>query len=236
MKLRQSTLALIFLSSSVLAQEDLRVMDKTVLYMIDVEEFEFSDIGNNNDLSWDADFWVGTDTDRLWIKSTEESADLEQDSSEIQILYSKAISPFWNLRTGIRREMDPKPSEDSAVISVLGLMPYGIEVEAELFLAEDGHTSAHLEAEHELLLTQRLKLTTEAEIDMHSQSDPTRGIGSGLGKLELAFRVRYELRREFAPYLGLRWTRFVGESKEFAVARGFESNDFELVAGLRFWY
>ena len=236
MTLRRLALALVLLPVSAVSQEDLRMMDKAVLYMIDVEEFEFGDLGDGNDLSWDADFWVGTDTDRLWIKSTEESADLEQDSSELQILYSKAISPFWNLRTGIRREIDPKPSEDSIVLSVLGLAPYGIEVEAELFLAEDGHTSAHLEAEHELLLTQRLKLTTEAEIDMHSQTDSTRGIGSGVGKLEFALRLRYEIRREFAPYLGLRWTRFVGESKDFALARGFESNELELVAGLRFWY
>jgi copper resistance protein B len=236
MNLRRSTLALIFLSSSALAQEDLRMMDKAVLYMIDVEEFEFSDLGDRNDLAWDADFWVGTDTDRLWVKTTDESADLGQDSSELQILYSRAIAPFWNLRTGIRREFEPKPSENSVVLSVLGLAPYGIEVEAELFLGEGGHTSAHLEAEHELLLTQRLKLTTEAEIDAHAQSDEVRGIGSGLSKFKFALRLRYEIRREFAPYIGLRWTRFVGGSEEFAIARGFGSDDLELIAGLRFWY
>lgn len=236
MNLRRSTLLLIFLSGSALAQENLRVMDKAVLYMIDVEEFEFSDLGDRNDLAWDADFWVGTDTDRLWLKTTDESADLGQDSSELQVLYSRAIAPFWNLRTGIRRELNPKPSEDSVVLSILGLAPYGIEVEAELFLGEGGHTSAHLEAEHELLLTQRLKFTTEAEIDAHAQSDDIRGIGAGLSKLKLAFRLRYEIRREFAPYVGLRWTRFAGRSEDIALARGYDADDVELIAGLRFWY
>ena len=233
MRLKRIVLSLVWLSSSAVAQDGLELMDNDVFYMIDVEEFE---IGDGSDLAWDADFWVGTDIDRLWLKSKGERADNGDDHSELQVLYSRAIAPFWNLHAGLRREFDPSPAQNSAVLAIEGLAPYGIEVEAAVFFAEGGRTSVRLHSSYELLLTQRLILTPEAELMAFSRSDASRGLGSGLSRLELGLRFRYEVRRELAPYIGLRWLQLRGGTEDLAVSRGHDADDVELVAGIRFWY
>jgi copper resistance protein B len=236
MKLNRVALSLLCLSNAALAQDGVRLMDKDVFYMINVEELELSSLGDGRELAWDVDFWAGTDINRLWIKTTGEAAVGGEDHSELQILYSRAIAPFWNVQAGVRRELDPKPRKNSAVLAIQGLAPYGFEVEAELFLAEGGQTSLRLRTDYELLLTQRLILTPEAEVTAYSTSDEPRGVGSGLSRVELGVRLRYEIRREFAPYVGLRWVHLRGQTEDLAISRDHDADDVEFVAGVRFWY
>lgn len=233
MKLNRTALLFVWLSASAVAQDGLELMDNAAFYMIDVEEFEIAD---GSDLAWDADFWAGTDIDRLWLKSKGEHTDNGDDHSELQVLYSRAIAPFWNLHAGLRREFDPSPEQNSAMLAIEGLAPYGIDVEAEVFFAEGGRTSLRLHSSYELLLTQRLVLTPEAELTAFSRSDALRGVGSGVSRLELGLRLRYEIRREFAPYIGLRWFQLRGGTEDLAMTRGHDADDFEVVAGVRFWY
>jgi len=229
-------LLLLLLPQLAVAQDGIRLMDNNVFYMLDVEELERTSFGDSHDYAWDADFWAGTDLNRLWIKTKGEAAAGGNDHAELQLLYSRAIAPFWNLQTGLRHESEPKPEQNSAVLAVEGLAPYGFEVEAELLLAEGGQTTVRLRTNYELLLTQRLILTPEAEITAYSESDEPRGIGSGLGRLEIGLRLRYEFRREFAPYIGLYGVRLRGQTGDLAVRGGHDASDIELVAGVRFWY
>ena len=229
-------LLFLWLPQVAIAQDGIRLMDKNVFYMLDVEELERTSFGDSHDYAWDADFWAGTDLNRLWIKTKGEAAAGGTDHGELQILYSRAIAPFWNLQTGVRHEFEPKPEMNSAVLAVEGLAPYGFEVEAELLFADGGPTTLRIRTNYELLLTQRLILTPEAELTAYSASDALRGIGSGLGRLELGLRLRYEFRREFAPYIGLYWVSLHGQTGDLAVLGGHNADDLELVAGLRFWY
>lgn len=229
-------LLLLLLPQLAVAQGGIELMDKHVFYMLDVEELELTSFGDGDDFAWDADFWAGTDLNRLWIKTKGEVAAGGHDHAELQILYSRAIAPFWNLQTGLRHESEPKPEQNSAVLALEGLAPYGFEVEAELLLAEGGNTTVRLRTNYEVLLTQRLFLTPEAELTAYSTSDALRGEGSGLGRVELGFRLRYEIQREFAPYVGLYWVRLRGRTGDLATASGHDANDVELVAGVRFWY
>lgn len=227
---------LLLLPKLAFAQGGIQLMDKHVFYMLDVEELELTTFGDSHDYAWDADFWAGTDLNRLWIKTKGEAAAGGNDHAELQILYSRAIAPFWNLQAGIRHESEPKPEQNSAVLAIEGLAPYGFEVEAELLMAEGGQTTLRMRTNYELLLTQRLILTPEAEITAYSTSDVSRGLGSGLGRIELGLRLRYEYRREFAPYIGLYRVSLRGQTGDLAVSGGHKADDIELVAGIRFWY
>lgn len=229
-------LLLLLLPQLAVAQDGIRLMDKNVFTMLDVEELELTTFGESHDYAWDVDFWTGTDLNRLWIKTKGEAAAGGNDHAELQILYSRAIAPFWNLQTGVRHEFEPEPAQNAAVLAIEGLAPYGFEVEAELLLAEGGQTTFRLRTNYELLITQRVILTPEAEITAYSTSDERRGLGSGLGRIEIGFRLRYEYRREFAPYIGLYGVRLRGQTGDLAVLRGHDADDIELVAGIRFWY
>ena len=236
MKIHRIALTMLCLSNAALAQDGIRLMDKNVFYMLDVEELELTTFGDSHDYAWDADFWAGTDLHRLWIKTKGEAAAGGNDHSELQLLYSRAIAPFWNLQAGLRHEFEPKPAQNAAVLAVEGLAPYGFEVEAELIFADGGQTTVRLRTNYELLLTQRLILTPEAELTAYSASDTPRGIGAGLGRIELGIRLRYEFRREFAPYIGLYGVSLRGQTGDLAVRGGHRADDVELVAGVRFWY
>ena len=122
------------------------------------------------------------------------------------------------------------------MLSVQGLAPYFFEVEAELFLGSGGQTGLRLEAEYELLITQRLILTPHLELDVFGEDDRGRGIGAGASALEFGARLRYEIRREFAPYVGLRGIRKLGTTAEFAQNAGDDKRAVEYLAGLRFWF
>ena len=187
---------------------------------------------------WDLQGWTGGDLSRLWIKSEGEySSDSEQfESAEIQALYSRAISRYFDLQVGVRHDFEPGPSRSHLVLGAQGLAPYWFELDTVLFLSEDGDLTARVEAEYDVLLTQRLIAQPRAELELAARDVPELGIGSGLSAVELDLRLRYEMRREFAPYLGLSWEKLVGDTSDFARAAGEPTNSLFLVIGLRFWY
>ncbi|MCY3731235.1 MAG: copper resistance protein B [Rhodospirillaceae bacterium] len=217
------------------AQDGPQLMDNRVFYRVLLDELEIAG-GGQQDIGWDGQAWVGTDTRRLWIKTEGERGAGGHDAAQLQLLYSHAIAPYWDLQAGLRRDFDPQPGGDWAVLSVQGLAPYFFEVEAELFLGSGGQTGLRLEAEYELLITQRLILTPHLELDVFGEDDRRRGIGAGASALEFGARLRYEIRREFAPYIGLRGIRKLGTTAEFAQNAGDDKRAVEYLAGLRFWF
>ena len=224
----------IFLSVS----EDARASaeDDPVLFMAILDQFELRDANDNNPFSWDGQGWFGQDLRKFWFKAEGERAGGETKEAELQLLYSKAIATYWELQLGVRHDFEPSPSRSWAVIGVQGLAPYFFETDIALFVGDSGRTALRFESEYELLLTQRLILTPEIEANFYGLDDADVGIGSGLSNLELGLRLRYEIRREFAPYFGINWTKKYGNTAEFARSAGESTSEAQLMIGLRAWF
>lgn len=223
-------------SASAFAQDGIRLMDKRAFVHLLVDELEAADAGDQNDVAWDIDLWVGGDFRKFWMKTQGEQSDTEEDRTELQLLYSKAILPFWDLQAGVRRDFEGADDRNWAVVGLTGLAPYFFDVEAELFFAEGGQSSVRLRGEVEYLITQRLILTPELEIVGYGRNEPDRFIGSGLSEIEFDVRLRYEIRREFAPYIGLTWNQLQGSSADFTTNSGRDDSDTVLTIGVRTWF
>jgi len=231
----RSIVLLLALPVPVLAQSGIELMDNHVLVELMVDEFEFVDVADENDFAWDLDVSAGGDLHKFWSKTRGHRGN-DGDETELQLLYSKAVLPFWDFQTGVRRDFDPARDRNWAVVGVQGLAPYFFEVEAELFLAEGGQTSLRVKGEYELLLTQRLILSPELEITGFGRDEPGTLSGSGLSELEFDVRLRYEVKRELAPYIGLGWHRLYGSSRDFARIAGRDEDELVFSIGVRGWY
>jgi len=210
--------------------------DDPVLGTVLIDQLEVRDGGENNPLVLGGQGWIGRDLQKLWFKAEVERADGETEEAELQALYSQAIAPFWDVQVGLRQDFQPTPSRSWAVIGLQGLAPYSFEVDAALFVDDSNHTAFRLEAEYELLFTQRLILSPEIEVNLYGQNDADLGIGSGLSDVEAGLRLRYEIRREFAPYIGVNWSKSFGNSADFARSKGEKTNDVQWVIGVRAWF
>jgi len=215
------------------------VEDNQVFWLLLIDQLEYRNNDGSNTLNWNAQGWVGGDYRRIWLK-TEGEVDLAGDEgteAEIQVLYGQLIAPFWDFQVGLRYDRLDSPDRDRgrafAVVGVQGLTPYLFEVDAALFISEDGDVSARLSAEYELLLTQRLILQPEFEANLAVQEVEEFGVGTGLNEIELGLRLRYEITRKFAPYVGISWTRKFGGAADFAREEGESVDNFALVGGLR---
>ena len=210
--------------------------DDPLLGKVMIDQLEVRDADENNPLVLDGQGWVGKDFQKLWFKAEVERADSETEEAELQALYSQAIAPFWDVQVGVRQDFQPTPSRTWAVIGLQGLAPYFFEIDTALFIGESGRTALRLEAEYELLFTQRLILTPEIEVNFYGQNDADLGIGSGLSDIEAGLRLRYEIRREFSPYIGVNWNKRFGNSADFARSAGEETDDLQWVIGVRAWF
>ena len=210
--------------------------DDPLLLMGILDQFEMRDVTGDNAFTWEGQGWFGKDLRKFWFKTEGERAGGETEAAELQFLYSKAIASYWEIQFGVRHDFEPSPSQSWAVIGVQGLAPYFFETDIAFFVGESGRTALRFESEYELLLTQRLILTPEIEVNFYGQDDAAVGIGSGLSDLELGLRLRYEIRREFAPYIGLKWSKLSGTTKDFARIAGESTSEAQLVIGIRVWF
>lgn len=187
-------------------------------------------------VTWDSKGWVGYDRGRLWFRSEGETVAGRLESAEAHVLYGRPISRWWDVVVGVRQDVRPGPSETWAAVGIQGLAPYWFEVETTAYVGSSGRTLVRLEGEYELLFTNRWILQSLGEIELHGKSDPERATGAGLSTAEVGLRLRYELRREFAPYVGLTWTRAFGGTADFARAEGREVGGARVAGGLRLWF
>tara|TARA_R110001599_G_scaffold143302_1_gene324202 strand:- start:1122 stop:2180 length:1059 start_codon:yes stop_codon:yes gene_type:complete len=185
---------------------------------------------------WDVQGYYGGDLNKFWFKSEgEDSFGEPVESAEVQALYSRAIAPFFDLQAGVRQDLTG-PDRTHAVIGLQGLMPYMFEVDAAAFLSSKGDLTARIEAEYDQRITQRLILQPRAEANLSAQDIPELGIGSGIDYLELGLRLRYEIMREFAPYVGIEQEWKLGASRDYARAAGEDASVTNYVVGVRFWF
>ncbi|OHT21792.1 copper resistance protein B [Edaphosphingomonas haloaromaticamans] len=186
---------------------------------------------------WDASAWFGGDIDRLALKSEGEGSFGEAiDHGEVQALWSHAIDPYWNVQGGIRQDVGRGPDRTYASIGIEGLAPYWFDLGASAFVSTRGDLLARVEGDIDQRITQRLILQPRVEANFAAQDIPENGIGAGLSTLELGLRLRYEVAREFAPYIGVSWDRSFGDTKRMARAAGEQASSTSLVAGIRFWF
>ena len=186
---------------------------------------------------WDGEAWYGGDINRLTVKSEGEGVFGEGiESAEVQALYSRAIGPYFNAQAGIRQDLGPGPDRTYATIGFEGLAPYWFEVEGALFLSNKGDLLARLEGYYDQRITQKLILQPMAEMNFALQDVPETGVGSGLSDVELGLRLRYEVVKEFAPYVGVEWARKVGDTARFARAAGEDPSGVSFVMGVRAWF
>ena len=207
-----------------------------LLAMVLIDEFEIRNTDGNSSLVLDSQGWFGKDIQKLWFK-----AELVRDAgktqeAELQVLYSRALLPFWDVQAGLRQDLSPAPRRNWAVIGLQGLAPYFLEMDIALFIGASSRTALRLEAEYRLFLTQQLVLTPEIEMNFYGQDDAAVSMGSGLSDIALGLRLGYEIRREFTPYIGVNWNGLFGNSARFARNNGEDPRELTWVIGVRTWF
>lgn len=220
---------------------DIMQMDDTSRFAkVMLDQLEWRNGGaDEGRAAWDAQGYYGGDYDKLWIKSEGKYVSDGRSGvhdANVEVLWDRVISTWWNLQAGGRQDFGSGRARTWAALGVEGLAPQWFQTEATVYLSDEGRTAARVKAQYELLLSQRLVLQPFAEANFYGHSDPAAEIGSGLSDLEISLRLRYELRREFAPYVGVVWIRRFGESADLVRAAGGDRSDLELTAGLRVWF
>lgn len=203
--------------------------------LLNLAEYQFRN--GRDGYRWDGEAWFGGDINRLFVKSEGEGAFRQGvESAEVQALYSRTIGPYFNLQAGIRQDLGPSPKRTYATVGFEGLAPGFFELEGAAFLSNKGDLLGRLEGYYDQRITQRLILQPRAELNFAAQDVPENRIGSGLSNAELGLRLRYELRREFAPYIGVSWDRRFGDTARYARADGDSASSKSIVAGIRVWF
>lgn len=211
---------------------ELMHMDDTAGFgMALFDQLEWRDTDEGSALAWDGRAWYGNDYDKALIKSEGERVDGEYEG-DVELLWDRVVSRWWSLQAGVAHDFGEGPSRTWAAVGVQGLAPYWLEVEATLYVGEEGRTAVSLSSEYEMFLTQRWVLQPKLEMNLYGKDDVENGLGSGLSDAAFGLRLRYEIRREFAPYVGVLWSRLFGDTADLAS----DHSDIQVVAGLRAWF
>ena len=189
-------------------------------------------------MAWEARGWVGSDLNRLWLRSEGKRVGGSTESADVEVLYGRAFARWWDAVAGVRHDFGfgGSPSRTYAALGIIGLAPYKFEVDATAYLGESGQVGLGAGAEYEMLFTNRLIGQWLVEAKAWSKDDPAVGMGSGLSQVEAGFRLRYEFHRQFAPYVGVVWERAFGRTADQRRAQSADIDDTRIVAGIRIWF
>jgi len=211
------------------------VEDQHVWAHVIAEQLE-GRFGRDNGFRWNAEAWTGTDSNRLWLKSEGATGDKGKvEEGRHELLYDRPITSFFDLQAGLRSDIDSRAGRSWAAFGVEGLAPLFFHVSATGYASSGGHYAARLEGNYDLLLTQRLILQPELELNFYSKSDPARGLGSGLADMDSGLRLRYEFSRKFAPYIGVAYENRFASTAALARAGGEKPSNLRFTFGLRAW-
>lgn len=218
------------------SMQGMDMADNTPLGMLLIDQLEAFHGRDANGQAWEAEGWYGNDTNKLWIRTEGERSRGKLDDGALEAFWNHSIATYWGTQLGARQDFGEGPKRTWAAFGVQGLAPYWFELEATAYVGAGGRTAARLRAEYELLFTQRLILQPEAEINLYGKDDPLRRIGSGVSDVQFGLRLRYEIHRQFAPYIGVSWVRRVGTTADYARQDHEPVLDRQIVAGVRFWF
>lgn len=217
------------------AREQLRIENGEVItHAIVLDRLEATSGDGEEGYAWDIQGWYGGDINRFWWKSEGEGAlDDDVEHAELQLLYSRAVTPYFDLQGGLRQTYRPEGDRTDLVLGIQGLAPYWFEVDGALFLSNKGEITARAQAEYDLRLTQRLILQPRAEMSLSAEEIPEFAIGAGVTSVLAGARLRYEITRSLAPYIGVEWNGAVGETRDLVKASGDDPAATHIVIGLR---
>ncbi len=222
-----------FISHPVLAADAPSVFSQ---FQVEEAEYRYTD-DDEESFNWDAQAWIGGDVNKLALKSEGELVldEEELEEAELQALYSRQISNFFDVVVGGRYDFEPE-GKAFGVIGLQGLAPYSYEVDTALFISEDADVTARFEAEYEILVTQQIVLQPSLETNLGFEDVGDSGLGFTFDDIELGLRLRYEIIREIAPYVGISWERALGDAADELEDEGETIDSFAGVAGIRFWF
>lgn len=187
-------------------------------------------------LGWEADAWWGTDLNRLWLRSEGQRLGSETSKASVEALWGHAYARWWDVLAGVRHDFGREAGRDYLAIGVQGLAPYWFEISATGYLEAHGRHAARVEVEHDLLFTNRLMLQSLLKADAHARRDARHATGAGVSSVEFGLRLRFEVTRRFAPYVGLGIERAVADTADMRRSAGHDVNDTRVVVGVRTWF
>lgn len=211
------------------------VHDQAINYFVLFDQVEWQAGDGGGAFHAGATGWIGQDIDRVWFRAEGASDGSAFDHGEAHVLYGRAVARWWDVVAGVRHDTGPGPDRTWAAVGIQGLAPYWFEVEATAYVGSSGRTHFRVETEYDLLLTNRLVLQPVLEVDFHGKADPARGIGAGLSSTDLGLRLRYVVRREFSPYVGVTWERTFFGTADMARAAGKKTSGARVAFGVRVW-
>lgn len=214
----------------------LKLADEHSFYSILVNRLEAVDTRDRTTGQYDLQAWFGRDYNRVVLKAEGEIYGGRFEEARTELLWGHAVVAYWNTQLGVRYDSGTGPGRGWLAFGIQGLAPYWFEIDATAYAGEEGRSALRLSAEYELLLTQKLILQPRVEASLYGKRDTERALGSGLSDLAVGIRLRYEIRREFAPYIGIEWAGKFGGTADYARAAGEDTDETRLVAGLRFWF
>jgi copper resistance protein B len=213
------------------------VEDNRVLNFITFGQLEGRTNGPTSSFKWDGQGWIGTDFNKLWIKSEGKVTNGITSDGDHEILYDRPIPQmrYLDWQAGVRVDLDSGPTRTWAAIGVQGLAPYFFDFEPTFYIRDGGRVAGRLQGSYNLYLTQRLILQPQVELNFYSQADPARGIGTGLSDLDSGLRLGYQISRKFAPYIGFTFSSTFGETATFARQAGEPVHASRVVFGIWVW-
>jgi copper resistance protein B len=196
---------------------------------LDLAEYQ---AGSGGGYRWEGEAWVGGDLDRFVLHSEGEGASrFGLQTGEVDGFYSRAIGPYADLQLGVRQDLAPV-GRTSLAAQIETLAPYGVALTGGIYISTLGEVLGRLEASTAWFVTQRLELRPRVELNFAAQNSPATLTGRGLSDAELGLRLLYDIRRAFAPYVGVSWDRRVGAAAADWRARGWSPNETTIVTGL----
>lgn len=218
------------------------VHDRMITAFTLLEKAEFRTGDAPDAFALDAEGWIGGDYQRFWWKADadQETRGAKPGEFEVQGLYSRLFAPFWDFQAGLRIDRQyrgrTRATTGYLAVGVEGLAPYWFEVEPTLFLSEKGKASFRFTGTYDQLITQRVILQPRIDLNAALQDDPRRSVAAGVNDIELGVRLRYDVRRQFSPYVGFTWRRVVGETAGLARRAGEQVSTTTFVFGVRSWF
>jgi copper resistance protein B len=214
------------------------VKDNRVLTFITFDQLEGRTNGPNTSFRWDGEGWIGTDFNKLWIKSEGRVTNGIMSDGDQEFLYDRPIPHmrYLDWQAGARVDLDSGPTRAWAAIGVQGLAPYFFNFAPTFYVRDGGHVAGRIEGFYNLYLTQRLILQPQVEMNFYSQADPARGIGSGFSELDGGLRLGYQFSRKFAPYIGYTYTGAFGQTATFSRQASAPTAANRFVFGIWLWH
>jgi copper resistance protein B len=215
--------------------EPLRLMDTHYFWSVQGDRLEW--LNESEHLTFDVSSWAGTTFNRLVLSAEGEVAEGEVEESSTELLWRHALTAYFDLQAGLRfDQFEVGRDQQWLAVGIQGLAPYWFETSATVYLRESGHTAFNLELEYDALLTQRLVLQPRLEMNLHGKEEALNGVGSGLSDLAFGLRLRYEISRQFAPYIGVEWLNTYGDTADFRRRAEQDTSESQFLAGLKFWF